>query len=270
MLESLYQQVCENDPALARMNFVNAEIAKLAVNTYITTKISFANMLARICEQLPKSNVDVVTKAIGLDTRIGGKYLKGAISYGGPCFPRDNLALTFLAHKLGVPADIAEATHNFNWSQISWLANLVQQNAAPGETVGILGLTYKPDTDVVEQAAGILLAQELATRGVPLAVFDPAGARSSCMHFGEQVKFMATSKECIALASVVVLATPWPDFAKIPAIEWARHSPPRTVVDCWRALPHLATADDVLYISLGTGNATAVASEELMTVSKTT
>jgi len=270
MLESLYRQVCENDPALARMNFVNAEIAKLAVNTYITTKISFANMLARICEQLPKSNVDVVTKAIGLDTRIGGKYLKGAISYGGPCFPRDNLALTFLAHKLGAPADIAEATHNFNCAQISWLADLVQQNAAPGEIVGILGLTYKPDTDVVEQAAGILLAEELATRGVPLAVFDPVGARSSCMQFGEQVKVTATSKECIALASVVVIATPWPEFAKIPAIEWARHSPPRTVVDCWRALPHLATADGVLYISLGTGSATAVASEELKTVSKTT
>ncbi len=145
MLESLYHQVCENRPALARMNFVNAEIAKLAVNTYITTKISFANMLARICEQLPKSNVDVVTKAIGLDSRIGGKYLKGAISYGGPCFPRDNLALTFLAHKLGAPADIAEATQDFNCSQIRWLADLVQQNAAPGETIGILGLTYKPD-----------------------------------------------------------------------------------------------------------------------------
>ena len=267
MLESLYHHVCENRPALARMNFVNAEIAKLAVNTYITTKISFANMLARICEQLPKSNVDVVTKAIGLDSRIGGKYLKGAISYGGPCFPRDNLALTYLARRLGAPADIAEATHNFNCSQVSWLADLVQQNAATGETIGILGLTYKPDTDVVEQAAGILLAQELASRGAPVAVFDPAGARTRYVQFGEQVRFAATSKECIALSSVVVLATPWPEFAAIPAIEWARHSPPRTVVDCWRALPHLAIADGVRYISLGTGGAAAVGSEELKPVS---
>jgi UDPglucose 6-dehydrogenase len=267
LLESLYRRVCENRPAVARMNFVNAEIAKLAVNTYVTTKISFANMLARICEQLPKSNVDVVTKAIGLDSRIGGKYLKGAISYGGPCFPRDNLALTFLARKLGAPADIAETTHNFNCAQVSWLADLAQQNGAPGETVGILGLTYKPDTDVVEQAAGILLAQELAGRGVRVAVFDPAGARSSCVSLGNQVRFAATSKECIALSSVVVVATPWPEFASIPAIEWARHSPPRTVVDCWRALPHLATADGVRYVSLGTGGVAAVGSEELRTIS---
>jgi UDPglucose 6-dehydrogenase len=144
---------------------------------------------------------------------------------------------------------------------------LVQQSAAPGETIGILGLTYKPDTDVVEQAPGILLTQELARRGVPVAVFDPAGARSSCVQFGEQVRFTATSKECIALASVVVLATPWPEFAGIPAIEWARHGPPRTVVDCWRALPHLATADGVRYISLGTGGAAAVGSDELKTFS---
>jgi UDPglucose 6-dehydrogenase len=267
MLESLYQQVCENRPALARMNFVNAEIAKLAVNTYITTKISFANMLARICEQLPTSNVDVVTKAIGLDSRIGGKYLKGAISYGGPCFPRDNLALTFLAHKLGAPADIAEATHDFNCSQVTWLADLVQQNAAPRETVGILGLTYKPDTDVVEQAAGILLAQELAGRGVSVAVFDPAGARSSCVPLGDQVRFAATAKECIAASSVVVLATPWPEFAKIPAIAWACDSPPRTVVDCWRVLPHLADAVGVRYISLGTGGVAALRPEELKAVS---
>lgn len=258
LLESLYRLVCQNTPAVARMNFVNAEMAKLAVNTYITTKISFANMLARICEQLPTANVDVVTKAIGLDSRIGGKYLKGAISYGGPCFPRDNLALTYLAHQLGAPADIAEATHRFNSSQVSWLADLVQQNAAPGETIGILGLTYKPDTDVVEQAAGILLARELANRHVPVVVFDPAGPRNVCGPLGDQVRFATTCKECLALASVVVLATPWPEFIDISAAEWARHKQPRTVVDCWRAVPHLIAADGVRYVPLGTGGAAPV------------
>ena len=103
-LQALYAQVCENKPTVARMSFVNAEITKLAVNTYVTTKISYANMLARICERLSGANVDVITSALGLDTRIGPKYLKGAVSYGGPCFPRDNLALAQLARQLGVPA----------------------------------------------------------------------------------------------------------------------------------------------------------------------
>src|SRR6185312_12600691 len=112
-------RVCENKPAVARMNLVNAEIAKLAVNTFVTTKISFANMLARLCEKVAGANVDVVTGAIGLDSRIGGKYLKGAISYGGPCFPRDNLALIALADRLGASAELPRATHQFNRAQSS-------------------------------------------------------------------------------------------------------------------------------------------------------
>ena len=268
LLESLYRQVCQNSPAVARMNFVNAEMAKLAVNTYITTKISFANMLARICEQIPQADVDVVTKAIGLDSRIGGKYLKGAISYGGPCFPRDNLALTHLAHEIGAPADIAEATHRFNLSQVSWLADLVQRHAAPGETVGILGLTYKPGTDVVEQAAGTLLARELAARGVPVLVYDPAGPRNVCEPLGNQVRFMDTYKECISLVGVVVLATPWPEFLSIPAAEWARRDQPRTVVDCWRAVPQLMAVEGVKYVSIGIGGNTLVGSTAISMGSK--
>jgi len=98
-------------------------------------------------------------------------------------------------------------------------------------------------------------------------VFDPVGTRTCNMQFGEQVRIAATSRECIALSGVVVLATPWTEFAAIPPIEWARHGSPRTVVDCWRALPHLAIADGVRYISLGTGVAAAVGSEELKTLS---
>src|SRR5206468_5293867 len=83
LLSDIYVRTCKNSPSIARMNFINAEITKLAVNTYITTKISYANMLARLCEKLPEADVSVVTYALGLDSRIGSKYLKGAVSYGG-------------------------------------------------------------------------------------------------------------------------------------------------------------------------------------------
>jgi len=107
ILEYLYKQVCENDPTIVRMSIINAELAKLAVTTYVTTKITFANMLARICERLPGADVDVVTSALGLDSRIGCKYLKGSIGYGGPCFPRDNGALKTLARSIGTSAILA-------------------------------------------------------------------------------------------------------------------------------------------------------------------
>jgi UDPglucose 6-dehydrogenase len=257
ILESIYTNVCENTPAVARMNFVNAEITKLAVNTYMTTKISFANMLARLCERLPEANVDVVTTALGRDSRIGSKYLKGAVSYGGPCFPRDNLALATLARQLGVPADLAQVTDQFNRVQVTWLADLVQNHSPEGGSVGILGLTYKPNTDVVEEAVGFLLARELASRGVSVVAYDPAGYKNSAAAFDGKVRFTTSAEECIAQADVAVLATPWQEFIGIPGQQWARHRLPRTVIDCWRALKHLDGCDGVRYLGLGTGEVAA-------------
>src|SRR5215469_14257484 len=174
LLSSMYKQVCRNSPAIARMNFVNAEITKLAVNTYITTKISYANMLARLCEKLPQADVNVVTAALGLDTRIGPKYLKGAVSYGGPCFPRDNRALAALASRVGASSGLAEATDIFNRAQIKSVAEIVRSYPSGYQSIGILGLTYKPDTDVVEESFGVLLAQELSSCDLPVIVFDPS------------------------------------------------------------------------------------------------
>jgi UDPglucose 6-dehydrogenase len=247
-LESLYRNVCENRPAVARMNLVNAEIAKLAVNTYVTTKISFANMLARLCEKVPGASVDVVTGAIGLDSRIGGKYLKGAISYGGPCFPRDNVAMIAFAERLGAPADLPRVTHQFNRAQIHSLADVVSQYLCSGEAAGILGLTYKPNTDVTDEAAGLLLARELATRGLRVLAFDPEARK-----VGGSVHMAASAEECIAKSGVVVLATPWPAFLTIPAGRWARATSPRVVIDCWRVLKHLEFAAGVIYLALGNG-----------------
>jgi UDPglucose 6-dehydrogenase len=255
-LQSLYADVCENKPAVARMSFVNAEITKLAVNTYVTTKISYANMLARICERLPGANVDVVTTALGNDTRIGAKYLKGALSYGGPCFPRDNLALAQLARQLGVPPDLAQAVDRFNRGQIGWLAELVQQRTKG--TAGILGLTYKAGTDVVEEAAGYLLAKELASRGVKVVAYDPGYIGSRTRPALEGVCFSSTALECIRKSDVVVLATTWPEFSGIQAADWAGlNGQPRTVVDCWRAVNFLREQPGVHYLGLGLGESFA-------------
>jgi UDPglucose 6-dehydrogenase len=261
VLEAIYLRVCETSPAVARMNFVNAELTKLSVNTYVTTKISFANMLARICERLPGCDVDVVTRALGLDTRIGGKYLKGAVSYGGPCFPRDNLALLALAEELGAPAEIAQVTHRFNRAQIPWLADLVCRQTPRG-TIGVLGLTYKPNTDVVEESVGLLLSRELVSRKTDVLAYDPAGAQNGAKELGEAVRLADSAQQCISASEAVVLATPWQEFVEIPATGWARAGSPRTVVDCWRALPQLAGASGIIYIGLGLGSEVAAVCEQ--------
>jgi UDPglucose 6-dehydrogenase len=100
MLESIYRSMCDNRPVVQRMNFVNAELTKIAVNTYVTTKISFANMISDLCDRLPGADAATVTAALGCDTRIGGKYLRPGLGYGGPCFPRDNAALAAIARQM--------------------------------------------------------------------------------------------------------------------------------------------------------------------------
>jgi UDPglucose 6-dehydrogenase len=257
MLAEIYKHVCKNSPQMARMNFVNAEVTKLAVNTFVTTKISFANMIARLCEKLPGAEANVVTAALGKDTRIGSKYLNGGISYGGPCFPRDNRAFSALAASLGSFSDLAEATDRFNRAQIKWLAELVKKHLAAESAaalVGILGLTYKPNTDVVEESVGVLLTQELSASGIPVSVYDPSTDKTPAAIDCKGVRYATSAAECIAAADVVVLATPWQAFKEIPALAWARVSEPRVVIDCWQALGSLDGAEGVRYVCLGSGS----------------
>jgi UDPglucose 6-dehydrogenase len=252
MLAEIYGRVCKNSPKMARMNFINAEITKLAVNTFITTKISYANMLARLCERLPEADVNVITETLGLDTRIGPKYLRGAVSYGGPCFPRDNRAFAALASQAGAFSDLAEATDRFNRAQIKWLADLVRRHFSGG-AIGILGLTYKPDTDVVVESFGLLLAQEFTSASLPVVAYDPSIGGARVLRECKAVRLVNSSQECIAQSDVVVLATPWQEFREIPAAHWARPSRPRVVIDCWRSLNYLEGVEGIDYVRLGFG-----------------
>jgi len=263
MLSDIYAHTCKNSATIARMNFINAEITKLAVNTYITTKISYANMLARLCEKLPEADVSVVTYALGLDSRIGAKYLKGAVSYGGPCFPRDNRAFAALAARSGAFSDLAVATERFNRSQIGALAGLVKSHQSGGDPIGILGLTYKPDTDVVEESFGLLLAQELASANLPVIVFDPSADLPRAFAEYKSVRIAVSAEDCIAQSAVVVLATPWQQFRDLSISAWVQpfrsgpsfHGTQRVVIDCWRALPHLEGSQSVHYVRLGAPSA---------------
>jgi UDPglucose 6-dehydrogenase len=249
-LESIYRRVCDGAPPVVRTSFVNAELAKIGLNTFVTTRISFANTLARLCERLPGADVDAVTGAIGLDRRIGSRCLRGAVGYGGPCFPRDNRAFAALARSVGVPADIAEATDRFNRRQVALLAELVRAQLPAGGRAGVLGLSYKPGTDVAEESPGVHLARELESSGVRVLAHDPAAAGAARRALAGAT-IAATAASCIEGADVAVVVTPWTEYRDVPAATWARPGRPRVVVDCWRFLPELAHVPGVRYVALG-------------------
>ena len=252
LLAEVYGSVC-GGARIARMNFVNAEITKLAVNTFVTTKISYANMLARVCERLPGADADVVTSALGLDSRIGPKYLKGAVSYGGPCFPRDNVAFAVLGARLGVRTQLAEATDQTNRAQIELLADLARANLPAGGRVGILGLSYKPQTNVCEASAGVGLALRLRAAGVPVIVYDPAALSAARRVLGPGVAYAASAAACARQAEVLVITVAWREFAGLSPDDLRRPNRRPMVIDCWRLLNRRELESVANIIVLGMG-----------------
>jgi UDPglucose 6-dehydrogenase len=236
ILEQLYAGVCKNDPPFRRMSLVNAELTKIAVNTYVTMKISYANTLADMCERLPGADVDAVTDALGLDTRIGRKYLRGAIAYGGPCFPRDNKAFAVLARDLGAEPLLAEATDSVNVAQTDRLARIVQSRLKAGNAVGILGLAYKPDTGVIEESSGIALARLLGQAGYEVNIYDPVAMDAALDALGGAAQGSASVGELLERSDVVVITTPWPEFAELPIESLEREGRRAVVIDCWGLL----------------------------------
>ncbi len=249
-LEQLYSGVCENDPPFRRMNLVNAELTKLAVNTYVTMKISYANALADMCERLPGADVAAVTDALGLDTRIGRKYLQGAVAYGGPCFPRDNKAFAVLARDLGAEPLLAEATDSVNTAQTERLARIVRSRLTGDRVVGILGLTYKPNTGITEESPGLALANRLAGEGYEIHAYDPA-ADESALDGLDGAELCTSAGEVLDRADVVVIATPWHEFAELPAEELVAGRSRPVVIDCWRILSDERYGDVVDIVRLG-------------------
>lgn len=254
LLGTVYDRLCEGKPPARRMSFINAELTKLALNTFVTTKISYANMLAQICERLDGGDVDVVTGALGLDSRIGGAYLKGGLAYGGPCFPRDNLALCALAQDLGVKPLLGEATDALNRLQIARIIDLVTTVRPDGDApVAILGLAYKPDTDVVTESPGLALANGLIARSIGVRMYDPVALESAREALNGKGEYATSVAECCRGAGLIAIMTPCQEFRALRP-EMLRDGASRPVIlDCWRILDGEAFSISSVYIGLGQG-----------------
>lgn len=250
VLEGFYQKFCLNKPPIIRMNFINAEISKLALNSYITTKISFANTLAQIAQKVPGGDVDVITNAIGQDSRISAKYLKGGLPYGGPCFPRDNRAFSYFAKKLKVKTPIAKSADSINENLSKTLADDVARLVEnKNDKVSILGLAYKPDTDVAEESAGVKLANHLAKKGIRVSVWDPKALKNAELYLSEKVHLAENLQSCLKNAAIIVITTQWSQFKDLK-IEPVKPRKP-LLLDCWRILDPLKYKNVARYRAIG-------------------
>ena len=250
-LEALYREVLQNGAPIRRMSLENAELAKIGVNTFVTTKIAFANMLADLCERIPGGDVDVVTEALGLDRRIGPSYLKGGLGYGGPCFPRDNQALVFLARALGTSAPLAEATDRSNQDLALRVVTRLRQTAQAHRSVAVLGLAYKPGTPVIEASQGVWLARALARAGARVRAYDPLAGPSARQELAADVMVTDSAEEALRDAEVVLVCTPDPVFRNLPLAAFNGRPYEVTVIDFWRTLSGLEGKPGIRYTPAG-------------------
>lgn len=236
VLEDLHLRICYNHPYIGRMSIPSAEIAKVSLNAYITTKISFANMIANVCERVPGGDVDAVTQTIGHDRRIAPYYFSGGLGFGGNCFPRDTRAFIALARSVGVEPSLIEAVDAINTHQDNLLYQTVLRltKGIPSPTVGVLGLAFKPKTPVITASPSITLIERLLADNLSVVAYDPLAHDEVQQCLGDDIFLCDTAEECLTRASVVVVCHRTDIYRAV--IEAFTPMDPLIIVDPWRLI----------------------------------
>ena len=267
-LESIYKKLQKSRVSLmditkqrqpvpiVRMNIINAELTKIAINSFVTGKISFVNTLSQLCSKMKGADAHVVASAVGLDSRIGNKCMVPGPAFGGPCFPRDNRAFSWFARSIGEDAPLALATDLINKRQIDFLVNYVLRAVRAPNAVGLLGLTYKPDTNVIDESQAVEMAKSFLGRGIGVIAYDPvvniqgvAGGR-----LPDGVVLVDSLKDCVKLVDVVVLATPHAEFARIKPEHIKDGNRRIPLIDIWGMLRNNGFTQRSLYFVPGVYN----------------
>ncbi|MGH2850665.1 MAG: UDP-glucose dehydrogenase family protein, partial [Solirubrobacteraceae bacterium] len=200
---------------LVRTDVASAEMIKLAANAFLATKISFINEIANVCEETG-ANVLEVARGVGLDGRIGPRFLNAGIGYGGSCFTKDVSALKLLAANSGYHFQLLGAVIEVNELQkrrvVAKLARHL--DALAGKRIGLLGLAFKPNTDDMRGASSLVLAARLEAEGALVLAYDPI-ASEEARHIMPDLTCVTSVEEVVAGADAVVLVTEWPEFLEL-------------------------------------------------------
>jgi UDPglucose 6-dehydrogenase len=211
-VEALYAPL---DAEIVRTDVASAEMIKLASNAFLATKISFINEIANVSEELG-ADVREVARGMGLDDRIGPKFLQAGVGFGGSCFPKDVQALKQLAGNTGYHFQLLTAVIEVNELQKRRTIGKLQKHlgSLAGKEVALLGVAFKPDTDDVREATSLVLAGRLAGEGANVRAYDPvAGQKAESMLAGAEIA--ASALEALDGADAVVLVTEWPEFREL-------------------------------------------------------
>jgi UDPglucose 6-dehydrogenase len=211
VLRELYRPLFLNETPMLFTSCETSELIKYAANAFLATKITFINEMADICEAVG-ANVQDLARGIGLDGRIGSKFLHAGPGYGGSCFPKDTMALLKTAQDVGAPSRIVEAVAEVNERRKSRMAEKIEKafGNVSGKTIAVLGLTFKPNTDDMRDAPSLVILPQLVQKGAKIRAYDPEGMSEAKKHL--DVELCEDAYQALDGADGVVILTEWNEF----------------------------------------------------------
>ena len=232
VLSQIYRPFVLNGHPLLFMDIASAEVTKYAANAMLAVRISFMNLMARLCEEAG-ADISDVRRGIGSDSRIGSQFLYAGIGYGGSCFPKDVRALIASGESFGLPMDILRATEVVNDAQKLVPVHRLeaQLGGLAGRKIAVWGLAFKPNTDDIREAPAVSIICALADAGAEVVVYDPVAMVIGAQIIGERCVFAASAYEALDDADALVLATEWPEFRAPDVEDMAKRMRGRVVVD---------------------------------------
>ena len=214
LLRELYRPINLIEAPIHVTNLESAELVKYASNAFLATKISFINEIANLCEQVG-ADVHAVAKGMGLDGRIGRKFLHAGPGYGGSCFPKDTTALIRIAQEHGASCRIVEATVEVNAAQKARMIKKIREalgGSESGKTIAVLGLTFKPETDDMRDSPSLAILPNLVDKGAVINAHDPQGVAEAKKLLPGNVNYFADVYKTVEEADAFVLMTEWNEY----------------------------------------------------------
>ncbi|GBR22294.1 UDP-glucose 6-dehydrogenase [Gluconobacter japonicus] len=217
VMREIYRPIHLIETPIVMTDLETAELTKYAANAFLAMKVTFINEMADLCEKVG-GNIHDVALGMGLDQRIGQRFLHAGPGYGGSCFPKDTRALTAIARDAGAPSRLVEATVDVNEDRKSRMAErIIAQigGSVQGKTVGVLGLTFKPDTDDMREAASLPILTHLQEAGAIIQAFDPEGMEPARALLPPEITYCTDALEAATNADILVVLTEWNVFRAI-------------------------------------------------------
>lgn len=253
VMATLYRPLYLIETPVVYTSLETAELIKYAANAFLATKISFINEMADLCEKCG-ADIQDVAKGMGLDNRIGRKFLHPGPGYGGSCFPKDTLALVKTAQQFGAPTSIVEAVVQSNDRRKKAMVQRIIQamgGSVKGKKIGCLGATFKPNTDDMRESPSLTILPDLCAEGAHVVVFDPQGEKEG-KELLPQVSWVSKSRDAIQGQEALLILTEWNEFRALDPRDIKDLLVTPLVIDCRNIFdPKAMMEAGLTYLSIG-------------------